>query len=164
MTSWGSFAAAAPALAAKGHELFYQYGVGMGFLGTVRRDGGPRVHPICPILTDDALFALIVPGPKRQDLRRDPRYALHCLTSEPPRHDDAFYLTGTVKEVIDPRAWNRVAEQFLAERGIDSRWPGFEAQTLVEFAIERCLLTLTSQQDGLPSGHTIWHAPEAQSA
>jgi hypothetical protein len=159
MASWGSFAAAAPALAAKGAELFYRYGVGMGFLGTVRRDGGPRVHPICPILTDDALFALIVPGPKRQDLSRDPRYALHCLTSEPPRQDDAFYLAGTVKEVTDPRAWNRVAEQFLTERGIGSPWPGFEAQTLVEFAIERCLLTLTSPEQGLPSGHTIWHAP-----
>jgi hypothetical protein len=162
MASWGSFAAAAPAIAAKGHELFYQYGVGMGFLGTVRRDGGPRVHPICPILTDDALFALIIPGPKREDLRRDPRYALHCLTSEPPRHDDAFYLAGTVNEVIDAPTWDRVVQQFLAERGMGSPWPGFEAQTLVEFAIERCLLTLTSPEESLPSGHTVWHAPEAR--
>jgi len=162
MASWGSFAEAAPAVAAKGRELFYQYGVGMGFLATVRRDGGPRVHPICPILADDALFALIVPGPKREDLRRDPRYALHCLTSAPPRHDDAFYLAGTVNEVIDAPTWDRVAAQFLAERGLDSPWPGFEAQVLVEFAIERCLLTLTLPEEGLRSGHTIWHAPEGR--
>lgn len=162
MASWGSLAASAPALAVKGRELFYQYGVGMGFLGTVRRDGGPRVHPICPILTDVSIFALIVPGPKREDLKRDPRYALHCLTSAPPRQDDAFYLYGTVDEVIDPEAWNRVAEQFLTERGIGSRWPGFETQTLVEFAIERCLLTLTSPEDGLPAGHTVWRAAEAR--
>ena len=162
MASWGSFAAAAPALAAKGHELIYRYGVGMGFLGTVRRDGGPRVHPICPIVTDDALFALLVPGPKREDLKRDPRYALHSLTSAPPRHDDAFYLAGTVNEVTDARAWDRVVAQFLAERGMDSPWTGFEAQTLVEFAIERCLLTLTLPEEGLPSGHSVWHAPEAR--
>jgi hypothetical protein len=162
MATWGSFAAAAPAIAAKGHELFYQYGVGMGFLATVRGDGGPRVHPICPILTDEALFGLIVPGPKRDDLRRDPRYALHCLTSAPPRHDDAFYLAGTVNDVIDPPTWDRVAEQFLAERGIDLPPTGFEAQSLVEFVIERCLLTLTSPEEGLPSGHTVWHAPEAR--
>ncbi len=162
MSAWKSFAVAEPTIAAKGRELFYQYGVGLGFLGTVRRDGGPRVHPICPILVDDRLFALIVPGPKRDDLRRDPRYALHCLTSEPPRQDDAFYLAGSVHEVSDAATWERVAEQFLAERGIESRWSGFEAQTLVELDIERCLLTLTSSEYGLPSGHTVWHAPESR--
>ncbi len=160
MSTWKSFAAAEPMIAAKGRELFYQYGVGLGFLGTVRRDGGPRVHPICPILAHDRLFALIVPGPKRDDLRRDPRYALHSLTSEPPRQDDAFYLAGSVQEVIDAATWERVAEQFLAERGMKARWPGFEAQTLVEFDIQRCLLTLTSSEDGIPSGRTVWHAPD----
>lgn len=50
--------------------------------------------------------------------------------------------------------------QFLAERGMDSPWTGFEAQTLVEFTIERCLLTLTSPEDRLPPGHTVWLAPE----
>jgi len=61
MASWATFEAAAPTLAATGRQFFYLYGVRMGFLATVRRDGGPRVHPICPILTEDALFALIVP-------------------------------------------------------------------------------------------------------
>jgi len=111
-------------------------------------------------LAHDRLFALIVPGPKRDDLRRDPRYALHSLTSEPPRQDDAFYLAGSVQEVIDAPTWERVAEQFLAERGMKARWPGFEAQTLVEFDIQRCLLTLTSSEDGIPSGRTVWHAPD----
>lgn len=64
MASWAAFEAAAPKLAARGHQFFYMYGVGMGFLATVRRDGGPRLHPICPILTEDALFAHIIPGPK----------------------------------------------------------------------------------------------------
>lgn len=91
MAGWASFEAAAPRLAATGRQFFYMHGVGMGFLATVRGDGGPRVHPICPIITDDALFALIIPGPKLADLRRDPRYALHCLTSPPPRQDDGFY-------------------------------------------------------------------------
>jgi hypothetical protein len=134
------------------------YGVGMGFLATVRRDGGPRVHPICPILTEDALFALIVPGPKLADLRRDGQYALHCLTSPPPRQDDAFYITGTVTEVTDPAIWDRVAARFLTERDIASRWPGFETQVLFEFHIERCLVTLTEASSELPAGHTVWRA------
>ena len=48
MTTWAAFAASAPKLAAVGSRFFYMYGVGIGFLATVRRDGGPRVHPISP--------------------------------------------------------------------------------------------------------------------
>jgi hypothetical protein len=158
MAGWASFQVEEPGLAAKGRHLFYMYGVGMGFLGTVRRDGGPRVHPICPILVDDALFALIIPGPKLGDLRRDNRFALHGLTSPPPRQDDAFYITGTVAEVRDRGIWDRVASQFLAERQIEARWPGFEDQVLFEFDIERCLLTLTIGEDAFPAGHTIWQS------
>ena len=161
MAGWASFEAAAPRLAAKGRHYFYMYGVGLGFLATVRSDGGPRVHPICPILTDDTLFALIVPGPKLGDLRRDRRYALHCETSPPPRQDDAFYITGKVAEVRDAAIWERVASQFVAERNLESRGPGFEAQVLFELDIERCLLTLTEASDGLPAGHTIWRASDS---
>ena len=96
MFTWKQFAIARPDLARQGRSLFYEHGLGLGFLATVRADGGPRVHPICPLLSDDGLYGFIVPGPKLQDLRRDNRYALHTETFPPPRHDDAFYLTGTV--------------------------------------------------------------------
>lgn len=161
MASWAAFEAAAPNLAARGRQLFYMHGVGIGFLATVRRDGGPRVHPICPILTQDALFALIVPGPKLADLRREGQYALHCLTSPPPRQDDAFYIAGKVTEVADSRIWDRVAEQFLAERDTAARWPGFETQVLFEFHIERCLVTLTEASQELRAGHTVWRARQS---
>ncbi len=59
-----------PDLGSVGRELFYQVGVGLAFLSTVRSDGGPRLNPMCPILTDDRIFALIVPGPKCADLER----------------------------------------------------------------------------------------------
>jgi hypothetical protein len=139
--------------------MFYEFGIGLGFLATVRPDGGPRVHPISPIRTDDALFALIVPGPKLADLRRDGRYALHSETFPPPRADDAFYITGTALEVADRDQWDRVAAQLLAEREGMTRWPGFEAQVLFEFRLDGCLLTLTQANDTFPAGHTIWHAP-----
>jgi hypothetical protein len=105
---------------------------------------------------DDHLYALILPGPKLDDLRRDGRFALHCETIPPPRQDDAFYLTGTVTEVADAQTWERVATQLLDERELDTRWPGFEAQVLFEFLLDRCLLTLTEARDELPAGHTIW--------
>lgn len=160
MASWGEFRRARPEVAAKGQQFLYEFGVGLGFLATVRRDGGPRVHPISPILTAaDSLCGLIVPSPKLDDLRRDPRYALHSETFPPPRHDDGFYITGTASEVSDRETWEIVTAQLLAERNLSQRWPGFEELVLFEFDIERCLLTLTAPSDGFPGGHTVWRAP-----
>ena len=155
---WGALATAQPELAAEGRALLFGHDVGLGFLATTRRDSGPRVHPICPLLTADGLYAFIVPGPKLNDLRRDGRYALHCETFPPPQHDDAFYLTGSVEELNDARLRTTLTAQFLAERKLDAPWPGFEAQALVEFHIASCLLTLTEPRNGLPAGHTVWRA------
>jgi hypothetical protein len=157
--TWGDLSATRPDLAATGRRLLYVHGIGLGFLATVRADGGPRVHPICPILTESALFGMIIPGPKLDDLRRDPRYALHGETLPPPHGDDGFYVTGTALELSDPAIWERVALQMLTERSMRERWPGFESQILFEFRVERCLLTLTQAADGFPAGHTVWRAP-----
>jgi hypothetical protein len=47
MLTWAEFAHARPELAEAGRRLLYQFGVGLGFLATVRADGGPRLHPMC---------------------------------------------------------------------------------------------------------------------
>jgi hypothetical protein len=159
--TWGELSIRRPDLAGAGRRLLYEFDVGLGFLATVRPDGGPRVHPICPLLTEDGLYGLILPGPKLGDLRRDPRFALHSETCPPPRQDDGFYLTGVVREQDDAELRRRLDAQFLAERQLSDPWPGFDQQVLVEFLIERCLLTLTEGRDGLPSGHTVWTAAAA---
>jgi hypothetical protein len=75
--TWKDFAAAAPELAEAGRALLNQFGVGLAFLATVRRDGAPRLHPVCPVLSNERLFVLITPdSPKRGDLARDDRYAV----------------------------------------------------------------------------------------
>lgn len=158
MLTWNDFAEAQPVLARAGRRLLFEHDVGLGFLATVRPDGGPRVHPICPVISDDGLFGFIVPGPKLDDLGRDQRYALHSETCPPPREDDAFYLTGTVRWRDDDRLRQVLTEQFLAERNLTSPWPGFDDQELVEFQLDRCLLTLTAATPELPAGHTVWRA------
>lgn len=157
MLTWSQFADVRPDLARLGSAFLFEFDVGLAFLASVRADGGPRVHPICPLLTGQGLYAFIVPGPKLADLRRDARYALHSETFPPPRHDDAFYLTGRVTELDDPDLRADLTKQFLAERKLDAPWPGFDDQVMIEFGIERCLLTLTDARDGLPAGHTVWH-------
>ena len=61
MKTWTQFAALRPDLAEPGRALLYLVGVGLGYLATTRSDGAPRVHPMCPGMTDAGLFAFIVP-------------------------------------------------------------------------------------------------------
>src|SRR3984957_7587838 len=92
MATWNEFETDAPDIAAAGKKLLYQFGVGLAFLATLSKDGGPRLHPISPTVGDGHLYALIGPTPKRLDLRRDGRYALH--TFPPVEVDDEFLVMG----------------------------------------------------------------------
>ena len=65
MASWTDFENASPEMAEAGKKLLYQYGVGIAFLATVRKDGAPRLHPICPTVVNGRLYALIGPSHKR---------------------------------------------------------------------------------------------------
>jgi hypothetical protein len=44
MVSWHECIAAAPEPAATEEGLLFQFGVGLAFLATVRKGGGPRLH------------------------------------------------------------------------------------------------------------------------
>jgi hypothetical protein len=156
MLNWNEFKQARPDLAQAGRELLYQFGVGLGFLGTVRLDGGPRMHPMCPVLTDDGLFALIEPGPKRKDLLRDGRYALHCFP--PANNEDAFYVTGRAEARPEVEARAAVDAVFWKERGQDEPPPQAGHTQLFELLVDGCLLTRTTGHGDWNPQHTIWHA------
>ncbi len=158
MASWTAFAAAAPALAEIGRSHLYQWDLGLGFLATVRPDGGPRVHPVCPAVGNDGLLVLIVDGPKQRDLLRDGRYSLHSETFAPPRHDDGFSVSGVAREVTDPAVKARFGAQLLVERKQEALWPTFDDDRLFELDIESCLLMLTEASDHFPKGPTVWRA------
>src|SRR5215213_8899952 len=111
--SWGDFRRARPDLADAGRGLMYQFGVGLAFLATVRSDGGPRVHPMCPVIAESGLFAFLVPSPKRDDLHRDGRYAMHSFPAD--ENEDAFYLTGRAASVRDPERRRELEVRFLDE-------------------------------------------------
>jgi hypothetical protein len=157
--SWPAFARASPDLATMGRQMLYAFDVGLGFLATIRLDGGPRVHPVCPIFVGDHLYTMVIPGPKLNDLKRDPRYALHSETFPPPREDDGFYVSGTVVEVQQDDLIEAIAAQFFAERPGMAKWPGFDDQVFYELYLDRALLTLTQARDGFARGSTVWKAP-----
>jgi nitroimidazol reductase NimA-like FMN-containing flavoprotein (pyridoxamine 5'-phosphate oxidase superfamily) len=152
MATWAEFASADPALADAGKGLLYQFGVGLAFLATVRRDGGPRVHPVCPFVSNGRLYVLIRPeSPKRDDLARDGRYALQ--TFPPPRKEsEEFYVTGRAALVEDPETWKRA---FADAKHLKSADEG-----LFELTIERVMHT-TWEHWGTPEMrpvHTKWRA------
>jgi len=156
MLTWAQFAHARPDLAEAGGRLLYQSGVGLAFLGTIRADGGPRLHPICPLLTDDALLGFLQPSPKRQDLHGDGRYALHSFPAD--ANEDAFYLSGRAVPVHDPRRRQVATARFLAERQLTAAPEDFDAQDLFEFYLQRCLWTQTSGPGEWNPRHTIWRS------
>lgn len=52
-----------------------------------------------PVITDEGLFCFILDSPKRRDLDRDGRYALHSFP--PEESDDEAYLAGRACRVTD---------------------------------------------------------------
>jgi hypothetical protein len=138
------FASLRPDLASDGQELFQRFGVGLAFLATVRRDGAPRLHPICVIPTNESLFGLIIPSPKLTDLVRDGRFTLHSYPL--PENEDAFLLSGRAAMHREPELRTAAIAALLAQPGRQGpalEQSHFADQTLVEFLIESCLLTRT---------------------
>jgi hypothetical protein len=154
--SWTDFRDRQPDLAGQGAELLYHFGVGLAFLGTVRPDGGPRLHPMCPLLTETGLYAFIVPSPKQRDLHRDGRYAMHSFPLED--NEDAFYLTGVASHVLRREIRDRLARQFADERSDVALPPLGEEQHLFEFQIQAAMLTRTTGHGDPEPRHTIWRA------
>ena len=149
--SWVEFAAADPRLAASIKALMCQYGAGMGYLATVRADGGPRVHPVAPIVSDDeGLFCFVIRSPKRSDLGRDGRYALHAFP--PEESDDEAYLTGRARPVTDPSQRERLARTMRADPATD--WKLYELSVETAMVVRRGL----SNADTSTTRH-VWRDP-----
>ena len=155
MATWAEFETSQPGLAEAGRALLYQFGVGLAFLATVRRDGGPRVHPMCPIIEAGGMYAFIVPGPKQADLHRDGRFALHSFPCEDS--EDAFYCTGRVRLVTDPAIRRALAGVFVAERSDVGGLAPEADHHLFSFHIDGCLLTRTTGHGDPAPQHTTWH-------
>jgi hypothetical protein len=154
MKTWNEFADLRPDLAEPGRALLYQFGVGLGFLATTRPDGGPRLHPMCPILTERGAFAFIVPSPKQRDLRRDGRYALHSFPR--PDNEDAFSCSGRVRLVDDERDRAELSSVFVAERAqLGVPLPARD-DALFELLLDGCLLTRTTGHGDPEPVHRIW--------
>jgi len=149
MLRWGEFEEAAPEIAAAGRELCTQHGVGLAYLGTVRADGGPRIHPMCPVFDRGGLYAFIVPSPKERDLRRDGRYAMHAFPAD--ELDDEFMIRGVAREVGAGEVREALAANYRAVLP--------DGSSLFEFLVERALLSRYLSRGDWPPSYSVWRAP-----
>lgn len=99
MTTWREFAQQAPNLAEFGKSRFENR---VAYLGTLRADGSPRVHPVSPIIGDQLFLFMEPTSPKGKDIQRDPRYTLHGSVEDSDGGGGEFYVTGHGALVNDP--------------------------------------------------------------
>jgi hypothetical protein len=152
MATWAEFEAAAPDLASKGRMLLYQYGPPLGYLATVRADGGPRLHPFCPVVAEGGLWGYILrSSPKGADLRRDPRFALHAFPAKDI--DDEFFVRGRA-EVIDPPADLKAA---IIAAAVPATVGGYDEQ-LFQLLIDRVLIATYTHRGQWPPSYERWIA------
>ena len=104
MATWDEFAALEPEMAELGLRQLQKFG--LAYLATTRRDGSPRVNPVCPVIADGRVFVATSPSsPKLRDLLRDGRYVLHLL---PGKQEEEFWIRGRAKRVTDLETRARV--------------------------------------------------------
>ena len=107
----------------------------VAYLASVRRDGGPRVHPFCPVLAAGRLFAVIPrSSPKGWDLRRDARCVIHAL---PGPDDDELCIRARATEVTDDEATRALVGAVVTRSGVGGMIESVSQDPLFEFDLEQ---------------------------
>jgi len=110
MASWSAFAEAAPDLGEEARR-FLQAGRHLT-LATLRGDGAPRISGIEVQIRDGQMwFGSMWRSPKALDLRRDPRFALHSASVDPPEWAGDAKVSGWVEEIHDPHEKAKAVEE-----------------------------------------------------
>lgn len=101
MPSWSAFQHAAPELAAA--VLARLDAHVHKVLATVRADGSPRVSGTETRFAEGELWiGSMWEARKARDLQRDPRFALHSGSDDPPGWSGDAKLAGMAEEITDP--------------------------------------------------------------
>ena len=101
MPSWKDFEQEAPELASRVRERLDAHV--HKTLATLRRDGAPRISGTETQLVDGELWiGSMWQALKASDLQRDPRFALHSGSDDPPAWPGDAKLAGVAEEITDP--------------------------------------------------------------
>jgi hypothetical protein len=99
------------------------------------------------VIADGGLFCFVIPSPKRRDLERDGRYALHSYPGD--QTPDEAYLAGRARAVTDTERVGHLADLHRAALTIE--WRLFELDIAVAMVTHR--RAALERAD-----HRVWHA------
>jgi hypothetical protein len=121
---WDEFAAACPELASLGEERLRARELCL--LGTLRRNGYPRISPVEPEFVDGTLMlGMMWRSPKALDLLRDPRCVVHSVVSDREGSEGDFKLYAQAREVKEPAPRQRYRETIKARIDWEPEEPTF---------------------------------------
>lgn len=107
MPSWSEFEAAAPELAAQVRGMLDAHV--HKTLATIRRSGAPRISGTESQFAEGELWiGSMWQSRKALDLQRDPRFALHSGSDDPPGWNGDAKLAGVVEEIADEATVRRL--------------------------------------------------------
>ncbi|HEX2089089.1 MAG TPA: pyridoxamine 5'-phosphate oxidase family protein [Actinomycetota bacterium] len=103
MPSWSDVEVEAPDLAKLARSFFGAHK--HHTLATLRQDGSPRISGTEVQFADGELWlGSMWRSAKALDLLRDPRFALHSASEDPPKWNGDARISGRMEEVNDPPA------------------------------------------------------------
>ncbi len=128
--NWREFAESDPELASLGEAQFAR--TGLALVGTLRRDGWPRISPVEPFIAGGKLYlGMMWRSVKALDLLRDPRCVVHSTVSDRAGTEGEFKVYGRAVEVVDLEERRRFGNAVYAANGFRPEEPEFHC-----FAIE----------------------------
>jgi pyridoxamine 5'-phosphate oxidase-like protein len=143
---WADFETAAPELARRGIELIGRFGFVL--LGTIRRDGTPRISPIEARVVEGHLMLVIIRGThKARDVLRDPRLVLNTPVTDAADPGCEFKLRGRAVAVDNPALVEAAASATDAASGwrppADWHYFSVEVEDVALMDWDRGRLTMT---------------------
>ena len=148
---WEEFKRADPELAALGEERIEA--TGLVLLGTLRKNGFPRISPVEPLLTMGRLYlGMMWQSRKALDLLRVPRCTVHTTVSDRHGSEGEFKLYGRGLEVRDPEKRRLYGEALYEKIGIKPEEPEFH---LFAVDIESAAYAVISDEEWF---RRIWNA------
>jgi hypothetical protein len=105
---WAEFEQQQPRLAAHGHRHLIKPGVVL--VGTIRRDGSPRLSAVEPFIMEGELWlSMLWQSTKARDLLRDPRILVHSIVTSRDGSAGEFKLRGKARPEADGDLQQRYA-------------------------------------------------------
>jgi len=134
--TWGEFEASASDLAMLAQAEFERHG--MALVGTLRKDGSPRISCVLPYVLDGELYlGMMWHSRKAVDLRRDPRLVLHNPISTNQGNEVEISVHGRAVEIQDEAIRQRCVDSLPEWEGRDFHLFSVDIQSVGLIRYER---------------------------